>query len=193
LIARMGSRSSLRIKTKKNNRFAFLQNPQGSVAYKTPLTEPNRVASKANGMPRDARLHNSGAPSPPLPRAPPVEMVLAKGKLADDPRDISAVKPFNRPKLKDDELPPDLWALGALVFGVCGSMLHWKGCAWVAVIFATAAMCNKRVYDSDWKQIWTSVMFAFSGLFINSLNAYNGRDVNGLRMKPEAVGAEAGL
>ena len=55
-----------------------------------------------------------------------------------------------------------------------GVSMHSKGGAWVGAMFATAAVCNKRSYDSDWKQIYTGVMFSFSALFIMVMNAYQG-------------------
>lgn len=52
--------------------------------------------------------------------------------------------------------------------------MHSKGAAWVGVVCAVAALCNKRAHDSDWKQVYTGVMFSISALFVNGMNAYQG-------------------
>lgn len=45
-----------------------------------------------------------------------------KVPLGSDPRNPAAVKPWKRPVMKDDDLPPDFYALGALVLGLVGTM-----------------------------------------------------------------------
>ena len=79
-----------------------------------------------------------------------------------------------RVTLKEDEILPDLWSLGALVCSLFGVTMHSKGGAWAGAVFATGAFCNKRSHDSDWKQIYTGVMFSFSALFVTGMNAYQG-------------------
>ena len=74
------------------------------------------------------------------------------------------------------------------MFSLFGTMMHMKGMAWIGVVFATGSFLNKRTYDSDSKQIWTGIMFALSGLFVNGMNAYQGMKARE-RMAEAAAGA----
>lgn len=79
-----------------------------------------------------------------------------------------------RRKLAEDEIPPDLWSLGAVIFGLFGATMHSKGAAWVAVVLSAGAFCNKKSYNADWKQIYTGTMFAVSAVALQVMHSYEG-------------------
>ena len=72
-------------------------------------------------------------------------------------------------KLAYEDIPPDLWSLGALMCSFVGMSFKWKGLTWVGFAFAVAALCNKRTHDADTKQIITGSVFAFSALLIGAI------------------------
>ena len=52
-----------------------------------------------------------------------------------------------RRKLTEEEIPPDLFAMGALMFSLAGVSMHMKGAAWAGVICATGVGhtgCKRR-------------------------------------------------
>jgi len=80
--------------------------------------------------------------------------------------------------------------MGALMFSLAGVSMHMKGAAWAGVICATGAVCNKRAYDADWKQVLMGVMFSLSALFVNGMNAYQGMKVREAEAGLGGAGAE---
>ena len=83
-------------------------------------------------------------------------------------------------KLAYEDIPPDLWSLGALMCSFVGMSFKWKGLTWVGFAFAVAALCNKRTHDADTKQIITGSVFAFSALLIGVMNAWQGAKARSL-------------
>lgn len=75
---------------------------------------------------------------------------------------------------KPEEIPPELYTLGALVFSLLGVTMQYKFCAWAGATFALAAFLNKRKHDSDSSQILSGVLFAVSGLAVVFMNGYHG-------------------
>ena len=92
--------------------------------------------------------------------------------------------------LKYDEIPPDLWSLGALVFSFLGVTMKYRGCAWFGALFAVAAWANKRTHDADTKQIFTGAVFAIAGLSVNAINSYHGMQARAREAGASAPGAE---
>lgn len=72
----------------------------------------------------------------------------------------SAVIPYRRKTLKDDELPPDVWAMLSVVFGLMGTLLKNKAAAWMAFFTAMASLSNMRYPEADMKQILCSCAFS---------------------------------
>ena len=83
-------------------------------------------------------------------------------------------------KLAYDDIPPDLRSLGALLSSFVGMSFKWKGLTWVGLVFAVAALCNKRTHDADTKQIITGSVFAFSALLISAVNSWQGAKARAL-------------
>ena len=83
-------------------------------------------------------------------------------------------------KLANDDIPPDLWSLGALLSSFVGMSFKWKGRTGVGLVFAVAALCNKRTHDADTKQIITGSVFAFSALLISAVNSWQGAKARAL-------------
>mmetsp|Transcript_13216 Transcript_13216/g.22339 ORF Transcript_13216/g.22339 Transcript_13216/m.22339 type:complete len:114 (-) Transcript_13216:295-636(-) len=81
-----------------------------------------------------------------------------------DPRLPTAVKPFRRRKLNDDEIPPDFMAILALVFGIIGTMSKNKIGAWCSVFVAASSLSNLRSGQVDVKQLVCSCSFAVMAL-----------------------------
>ena len=83
-------------------------------------------------------------------------------------------------KLAYEDIPPDLWSVGALFSSFVGMTFKWKGLTWVGFVFAVAALCNKRAHDADTKQIITGSVFAFSALLISAMHSWQGAKARAL-------------
>mmetsp|Transcript_24491 Transcript_24491/g.48661 ORF Transcript_24491/g.48661 Transcript_24491/m.48661 type:complete len:99 (-) Transcript_24491:51-347(-) len=84
-----------------------------------------------------------------------------------DPRRPQAVKPYMKEQIDPDQLPPDFYALLALIFGVIGLMMRQKMYAWLSLFCCLGSIANLKSAEMDVKQIVCSVAFAVMGIFVN--------------------------
>ena len=85
--------------------------------------------------------------------------------LGNNPRRTNAVRPYKRPKVDLDELPPDYMALLSLLMGFAG--LRYRLAAWGALFCCMSSFANMKYSEMDVKQMLCSAVFAIMGLFVN--------------------------
>ena len=87
-----------------------------------------------------------------------------------DPRRPDRLRPIKRSADVDD-LPPDLYAIGALGMGLVGMLTRNKLASWLAAGCCLGMLSNLRPAETDAKQILCSVMVSIMALVVNYLHS----------------------
>ncbi|XRB07825.1 PAT complex subunit Asterix [Pycnococcus provasolii] len=84
-----------------------------------------------------------------------------------DPRRPLEAKKYKRPPPpKEEDMPPDLIGIAGALFGMGGTLLRWKPCAWLAAFCCASSLTNIKVAENDLKQVVSNVTFSLTGLLV---------------------------
>jgi len=86
-----------------------------------------------------------------------------------DPRRPNAIKKWDFSSTSEEGSGGvnDYMSLLSLMFGFFGLMFRFKLSAWLALICCFISMANMRSAESDFKQIFSSVLFSTMGIVLN--------------------------